>query len=314
LDGNSKSQERIVVTITPNQNTLGAEVTDVDLAQSLSEGDFSAILKALSHHGVIWFPRQTIDAPALKAFSGRFGSLEINVANTHQEPGHPEVMILSNIKVDGKPIGLADAGQDWHTDMSYSKDIAFANVLYAIKVPRRNGQPLGNTEFADMYAAYDALPDDVRTRLAGATILHDFNKFWEEMRSRPGSTRPPLTEAQRRQKPPVSHPALLRHPISGRTALYANPGYAIRINGWPERESERMLAFLFDHQVQERFRYVHRWTEGDVLMWDNLATLHNAKPDYTADEHRLIKRCQVMADRVLDGSFSHVAALGGRAQ
>lgn len=297
-----------MVSITPNRNTLGAAITGIDLAQPLSEPDFAAILKALARHSVIWFPHQKIDASALKAFSARFGTLEVNVANSYQEPGHPEVMILSNIKVDGKPIGLADAGQDWHTDMSYSKDIAFANVLYAIKVPRRNGQPLGNTEFADMCAAHDALPEDVRTRLEGVTIQHDFNKFWEEMRRRPGSTRPPLTEAQRRQKPPVSHPALLTHPISGRTALYANPGYAIRINGWPEPESEKMLAFLFEHQLQECFRYEHRWTEGDVLMWDNLATLHNAKPDYTADEHRLIKRCQVMADRVFDGSFRHLQA------
>jgi taurine dioxygenase len=295
-----------VVTITPNRNAIGAQITDVDLARPLSDGDFTAILAALAGRGVIWFPRQKLGAAELKAFSARFGSLEVNVANSYQEPGHPEVMVLSNIKVDGKPIGLADAGQDWHTDMSYSKDIAFANVLYAIKVPRRNGEPLGNTEFADMYTAYDALPDEVRARLQGATALHDFNKFWEEMRRRPGSTRPPLSEEQRGQKPPVSHPVFLKHPISGRIALYANPGYTIRINGWPERESEEMLTFLFEHQLDARFRYVHRWNEGDVLMWDNIATLHNARPDYNADEHRLIKRCQVMADRIFDGSLNRL--------
>lgn len=295
-----------MVRITPNETTLGAAITDVDLAQPLSKPDFAAILNALANHSVIWFPKQTIEARDLKTFSSQFGTLEVNVANSYQEPGHPEVMILSNIKVDGKPIGLADAGQDWHTDMSYSKDIAFANVLYAIKVPRRDGQPLGNTEFADMCAAYEALPADVRKRLEGATILHDFNKFWEEMRRRPGSTRPPLTEAQRRRKPPVSHPIFLTHPISGRTALYANPGYAIKINGWSESDSNKMLAFLFEHQLQDRFRYAHRWSEGDVLMWDNLTTLHNAKPDYTADEHRLIQRCQVMADKVLGGSFAQL--------
>jgi taurine dioxygenase len=297
-----------VVVVTPNKNTLGASITDIDLSEPLDAQEFSAVLKALSNHGVVWFPDQNISAPQLKAFSARFGSLEVNVANTYQEPNHPEVMILSNIKVDGKPIGLSDAGQDWHTDMSYSKDIAFANVLYAIKVPRRNGVPLGNTEFADMYAAYDALPDDVREQLMGATVLHDFNKFWEEMRRRPGSTRPPLSEEQRRQKPPVSHPIFLKHPISGRTALYANPGYSVRIDGWSDRKSDEMLSFLFDHQLQRRFQYAHRWNERDVLMWDNLATLHNAKPDYNADEPRLIKRCQVMADQVLGGSFREFVA------
>ena len=93
----------------------------------------------------------------MKAFAGRFGSLEINVAGTFQEPGHPEVMILSNIVENGRPIGARDAGQDWHTDMSYSETIAFANVLYALKVPRRDGEPLGGTEFANMHAAYDGL-------------------------------------------------------------------------------------------------------------------------------------------------------------
>lgn len=297
-----------MVAVTPNASGLGARISEIDLSRPLSEDDFAVVLRSLAQHGVIWFPGQKIDAAQLKDFSARFGTLEVNVANAFQEPGHPEVMILSNMQEDGRPVGLSDAGQDWHTDMSYSRDIAFANVLYAIKVPRRDGVALGATEFADMHAACEALPDEVRKRLEGATALHDFNKFWEEMRRRPGSNRPPLTEEQRRQKPPVSHPILLRHPISGRTVLYANPGYAIRIDGWDKDESDRMLDFLFTHQLQERFRYTHRWTEFDVLMWDNISTLHNARPDYTKDEHRLIKRCQVMADRVFDPAFARLAA------
>lgn len=297
-----------MVAVAPNASGLGARISGIDLSRPLSEDDFAVVLRSLAQHGVIWFPGQRIGAAQLKDFSARFGTLEVNVANAFQEPGHPEVMILSNMQENGRPVGLSDAGQDWHTDMSYSRDIAFANVLYAIKVPRRDGVTLGATEFADMHAACEALPDEVRKRLEGATALHDFNKFWEEMRRRPGSNRPPLTEEQRRQKPPVSHPILLRHPISGRTVLYANPGYAIRIDGWDQDESDRMLDFLFTHQLQERFRYTHRWTEFDVLMWDNISTLHNARPDYTKDEHRLIKRCQVMADRVFDPDFARLAA------
>ena len=296
-----------MVTVTPSGQSLGARVTDIDLARPLDERTFAILLGALAHYGIVCFPGQKIDARQLRDFSANFGTLEVNVANSYQEPGLPEVMILSNIRQNGKPIGLSDAGQDWHTDMSYSKDIAFANVLHAIQVPRRNGAPLGNTEFADMYSAYDALPDEVRQRLEGATATHDFNKFWEEMRRRPGSSRAPLTPEQRRQKPPVSHPVFLKHPVSGRRVLYANPGYAIAIDGWSERESEQMLNFLFEYQTSDRFRYIHRWTEGDVLMWDDLATLHNAKPDYREDEHRLIKRCQVMADRLFDPAFAQRA-------
>jgi taurine dioxygenase len=289
--------------IIPTGETLGATIEGVDLAQPPAQGDFAEILKALGRYGVLRFPAQRLDAAQLKAFSALFGSLEINIAGAFQEPGHPEVMILSNIVENGRPIGARDAGQDWHTDMSYSETIALANVLYALKVPRRDGVALGGTEFANMHAAYDALPDEIKARLGSMTVLHDFNKFWEMMRQRPGSWRPPLSEEQRRQKPPVSHPIFLRHPITGRNVLYCNPGYAIRINELPEDESDRMLAFLFEHQLQSRFRYLHRWTEGDLLLWDDIGTLHNAQADYGPDEHRLIKRCQVMADRIFDPDF-----------
>jgi taurine dioxygenase len=215
----------------------------------------------------------------------------------------PEVGILSNVVEDGRPIGLADAGQDWHTDMSYNPTIGFLNVLFAVKVPRRAGRVLGATEFVNTHAAYDDLPPDVRARLEGATATHDFNKFWENMRRRPGSTRGPMTEEQRRRRPPSVHPVFLTHPITGRRVLYCNPGYAIRINELAEAESERMLEWLFAHQLQPKYQYTHRWTEGDVLMWDHIGTLHQAIADYGPDEPRLMKRCQVMADRVFDPTF-----------
>ena len=292
-----------MIKVVPTGETLGATVEGVDLGKPMSRHEFAEIMKAVGHYGVLRFPGQKLDAAQLKGFSARFGSLEVNVAGAFQEPGHPEVMVLSNIVENGKPIGARDAGQDWHTDMSYSATIAFANVLYALKVPRRDGQPLGGTEFANMHAAYDALPEELKARLDGMTVLHDFNKFWEMMRQRPGSWRPPLSEEQRRTKPPVSHPIFLTHPITGWKVLYANPGYAIRINELPEDESQRVLAVLFEHQLQPRFRYLHRWTEGDVLFWDDIGTLHNAHADYGPEEHRLIKRCQVMADKVFDPAF-----------
>ena len=127
------------------------------------------------------------------------------------------------------------------------------------------------------------------------------------MRRRPGSTRQPLTAEQRRRKPPVSHSIVLVHPVTGRRALYANPGYVVRINELPAQESDEMLRFLFEHQVQPKYRHVHRWTENDVLIWDDICTVHNAWPDYGSDEHRLIKRCQVMADRVFDPDFARLA-------
>jgi taurine dioxygenase len=289
--------------IVPNGHVLGATIEDCNIGAELGPEDFAQLLGALSTHGVLRIPAQQIDAAQLKRFASRFGTLEINVANSYQEPGHPEVMVLSNIVKDGKPVGLSDAGQDWHTDMSYSRELAFSNVLYGLTIPRRNGQALGGTEFASMYAAYDALPEEIRQRLADATATHDFNKFWEEMRRRPGSTRGPLTPEQRAKRPPSVHPVFLTHPITGRKVLYCNPGYAIRINELPEEESDRVLETLFEHQLQPRFQYANEWTENDLLIWDHIGTLHNAIPDYGPDEHRLIKRCQVMADRVFDPEF-----------
>ena len=286
-----------MATVIPSGESLGATIEGLDLSQPLSGSTFDLVVDALGRYGVVRFPAQRLTARELRDFAARFGELEINVANAYQEPGIPEVMILSNIVRDGKPIGLADAGQDWHTDMSYSRTIAFANVLYGIEIPHRNGAPLGATEFSNMHAAYDGLPADLKRRLDGMTARHDFNKFWEMMRREKGSQRPPLTEAQRKAKPPVSQPVFLTHPITGRKVLYANPGYAVRINELPEQESDELLAFLFAHQVKPEYRYKFRWQAGDVLMWEDIGTIHNAVADYGPDEHRLIKRCQVMATR-----------------
>ena len=286
-----------MVEIFASGQALGAIISNLDLSNALAESDVTAIVRALGDHSVLRFPAQDLSAADLRGFSARFGELEINVANAYQEPGLPEVMILSNIVKDGKPVGLADAGQGWHTDMSYSKTIAFANVLYGIEIPHRNGKPLGATEFSSMQAAYAGLPEDLRKRLEGKTVLHDFNKFWEMMRREKGSARPPLTEAQRKAKPPVSHPVFLTHPITGRKVLYANPGYSMRINELPEKESDATLAFLFEHQLKPEYRYRFEWTRGDVLMWENFGTIHNAVADYGPNEHRFIKRCQVAATR-----------------
>jgi len=284
--------------VIPSGESLGARVEGLDLARPLQPPELQGVLQALGKYGVVRFPRQELTGRQLRDFSAQLGDLEINVGSAgYQEPGIPEVMILSNIVENGRPIGLADAGQGWHTDMSYSRMIAFANVLYGIRIPQRDGKVLGATQFANTQAAYADLPAEVKRALDGKTALHDFNKFWEMMRREKGSKRPPLTEAQRKAKPPVSHPVFLRHPLTGNPVLYANPGYAIRINELPQKESDEMLEFLFRHQLQPKYIYTSHWEERDVLVWEDIGTIHNAVADYGAHEHRLVKRCQVMANR-----------------
>lgn len=292
-----------MVTVTPNDSTLGASITGIDFSKPMGDADFAAVLRALGRYGVLCFPGQFLESAALRDFSARFGSIQTSITGKFQDKDVPEVGFLSNIVENGVALGINDAGQDWHTDMSYRDTMGFVNVLNAFKVPKRNGTPLGNTMFANMHAAYDALDPALKTKLAGLTATHDFNKFWDKMVSRPGSIRPPLTAEQRAKRPPSVHPIFLTHPITGRQVLYCNPGYAVRINELDEAESDRILDILFAHQLEDRFLHTHVWTEGDVLIWDNIGTLHNAIPDYLPHEHRLMKRCQVMADQVFQTDF-----------
>ncbi len=293
-----------MLSIEPTGHVLGATVRGIDVAQGMSEREFGQILLALGRYGVLRFPDQQLDIGNLRAFSERFGEIQGPSLNPDDKD---HVGTLSNLKENGKYIGSPDAGQDWHTDMSYRDVMGFVNVLYGIRIPRRNGRPLGGTEFANMRLVYEALPEDIRVRLADATVTHNFEKFWEHMRRDKASTRPPMTEAQRRNRPPVVHPLFLTHPITQQKVLYCNPGYAVRINELPERESDEMLEYLFEFQLQPRFRYTHEWTENDLLVWDHLGTIHRAIADYAADEIRLMRRCQVMATKVFDPAFLRVA-------
>ena len=291
-----------MLTFEPISDVLGATVRGANLAQPLSAADFADALQGLGRHGVLCFRHQSISPQNLRDFSARFGSLQTGLSGMH-EPGFPDISVLSNVVENGKLIGLPDAGQDWHTDMSYNKTIGFVNVLHAVKVPYRDGKPLGDTLFANMHAAYDGLAPVLKAQLENYTATHDFNKFWEGMVNKPGSIRKPLTPERRAKRPPSVHPVFLTHPITGRKVLYCNPGYAIKINELNDDDSERMLNMLFTHQLQPKYQYRHQWTIGDVLVWDHIGTLHNALPDYEAHEQRLMRRCQVMADRIFDPEF-----------
>jgi taurine dioxygenase len=295
--------------IEPTGAVLGATVRGLDAAKPVSDADFGQILSALGRYGVLRFPDQQLDEAGVRRFSQLFGDIQGPSSGTLTKDGkeEPVVGILSNLKENGQFIGAPDAGQDWHTDMSYRDVIGFVNVLYGIKIPRRDGKPLGGTEFSNMHAAYEALPDDIKLKLANATVTHTFEKFWEHMRQNKNSGRPPMTEEQRRRRPPVVHPLFLTHPLTGKRVLYCNPGYSIRINELPEAESDATLRYLYDHQLEARFRDTHEWTENDLLVWDHIGTIHRAIADYQPHEIRLMRRCQVMATKVFRPEFSRLA-------
>lgn len=281
-----------MITVAPNGGPLGATVHGADLSARLDPGEVEILRNNLSFHGVLRFPNQALDDWAIRDFCARFGELDV-IDRSYGVGGSgpvPEVGTLSNLNGDVSP------GQGWHTDMSYLSRVAYANVLYAIEVPVRDGKALGPTQFQNMYLAYADLPADFKAQYRDANVLFDFEKFNDYMITVKGSQRRKTSPEQRAKRPPVKHPMFLRHPITAQYSLYANPGYAVAVDGLPESESDSVLAFLFQHQLQPKYSYTFTWTVGDVLMWDNLATIHQAVDDYRPDERRHMRRCRIKAD------------------
>ena len=272
------------------------------------------MLRGLGEHGLLCIPGQDIGPRHLMDFSSRFGDLHWSSVNAHSVPGVPQVTVLSNIHVDGKPIGIQDAGQQWHTDMSYNKTLGFVNTLLARKVPMRDGKPLGTTMFANTQAAYSDLPEEVKSRLASATCIHSLAMYWDYMRNVKGSKRAAMTDEQKRRHPPVSHPVFLTHPISGNKLIYVNPSFSQCIEGMSEEESASTLAMLYEHVLLPKYRYKHEWRVGDLLVCDLIGTWHNAVPDYRPDEPRLLERCQVIGNRILDPQFVSAALAAAPSQ
>ena len=282
--------------ITPLGKHLGARIDGVDLAR-LDDAGFRALEAAFHRYAVIAISNQRLDERQLIAFSRRWGPLEINVASSFHHPQSAEINILSNKPgPDGKIVGSPDAGQGWHADMSYNPTPARASILYALEVPMRDGQPLGDTLFAGMVAAYEALAPALKDRLEELEAVHDFEKFYDYMIREKGSARPALTPAQKATKPPVTHRMIVRHPFTGERCLYADPGYTTRIVGMSDADSLGLLDYLFEFQTQPAFLYRHQWQAGAVLIWDNIATIHMATGGYGPNEHRVMWRTQVLGD------------------
>jgi len=292
-----------MMNIVPHDGLLGASVTGLDLSRPLGDQQFAQLFNALGDRGVLHFPNQPISADALRSFSARFGSLQIIKGVPYHEPGLPEVTILSNVVENGQPIGLADAGQSWHTDMTYNATVGFVNVLVAHRVPVRNGHALGATEFASTQAAFEAL-DPALISLRGRTRCSRFEFLLGIHATRKGLDASAPHRSAAAGATAGAAPGVAHSPHHGATRHLCEPWLYRANRRLPADQSEALLTQIYDHVLQPRFRYTHRWQVGDVLMWDHLGTWHNAVADYEADEPRLMKRCQVLADKVFDPTFT----------
>ena len=264
---------------------LGAEIHGVDLSRPLSDAAFRRILDLFHEHCVVFMRGQNITPEILAAFSARFGELDIHHMTEHVFPHLPYVRVLSNAKKGGKTIGITRGGMHWHSDLSYKKTTALVTTLYGVECPPEGA----DTEFVSMVAAYDALPADLREKIAGRTAVHDRNFRYSMLY--PG--RPPLTAEQVAKVPPVEHPLVVRHPATGKPSIFVSKDVVSRIIGMDEAESRRIIDALEAFATRPEFLYAHRWQTGDVLMWDNRCTLHRATP-YAFDRYtRTLYRTQV---------------------
>jgi taurine dioxygenase len=270
---------------------LGAEITGVNLARPVPGETFAGIENAFHAHSVIVFRNQKLTPDQQIAFSKQFGEIDINVRSRFARPGHPEILVVSNIMENGQPIGVTDAGRYWHTDHCYVQEPSRCSLLYALEVPLQDGKALGDTQFASVTAAYKNLPADMARRLDGMKAVNSYSYTYNRKVS---EFKRDTLEAEGRTAPPdVIHPVVRTHPHTGKKCLFVNEGYTTRILDVPEDESTQTLQFLFEHIVRPEFIYRHHWQEGDLLLWDNCATQHKAVFDYALPLHRRMERVTI---------------------
>jgi len=273
--------------------SMGAEILGVDL-NALSDDDFARIRDAFHTYQVIAIRDQDLSPAAQLAFSRRFGALEDQLNAHYTVPGHPEVLVLSNDIKDGKPVGLIDGGDFWHSDSSHRERPSMATILYSVKNPSRGG----DTGFANMYAAYEALSDEMKFRIGTLKGVHAVSKL-KNKRVTVSPRRPDGGDFYERQKsiPDQIWPLVRTHPVTGRKALYLSPRFTVGIEGMTEAEADEILDALFVHQIRSEFVYRHKWRDRDLVMWDNRSVIHQATGGFSYPDVRTMHRTVVAGDR-----------------
>ena len=281
----TQNKEGPPVQIKPLSRYVGAEIVGIDLAEPLPDDVFRKIDDAYNHYSVLVFRDQKLTPEQQIAFARRFGELEISPRTDFALPGYPEILVLSNIIENGKPIGNADAGRTWHTDMSYTAKPPRGSLLYAREIPVENGRALGDTVFASAAAAFESLPQERRAALIGLRAVHRAGA----KKYAPGSK---LADAVK-DLPDVEHPVIRTHPVTGRKAIYVREGECVSIRGMADTESLPLIKELSEMVPREEFCYRHSWRVGDLLMWDNSMMQHLAISDYKLPLRRLMHRVTV---------------------
>ncbi len=265
--GMTEETERLQ--IKPLGAVLGAEISGVDLSKPLDETTQQAIHDAFLKYKVLCFRDQKLTQDEQVAFSERFGTLERHAISNRNNASNPLVHIVNNLGPDGKPSGVVKSTM-WHSDKSFRPQPSMATILHAVTLPPDGG----DTCFADMVAAYEALPEATKAELDGVKVVHS----WEHSRENLGKK---LTPEEIADAPPQSHPLVRVHPETGEKALFMGM-HASYLDGQPIEESRQRIIDLEKYATEDRFVYRHNWRQGDVLMWDNRCLLHRADPNFDA--------------------------------
>jgi taurine dioxygenase len=285
---NSTVEQSESLALRPLTPKLGAAISNVTLADEMSDEVFRAIYQAFLRYQVLLFPPQDVPPGRQVAFARRFGEVQIHIMNQYHADGYPELYGLSNLDENGKPNGKhPDKGTlAWHTDGSWQRVTGQATIIYGEVMPEVGGE----THFADMYGAYERLSPEWKARIANMRAVHnlDFSRT-----RRHGED--PMTDAQRREKPPVDQPVVRTHPETGRKCLYLGD-HAEYIVGMPYDEGRALIEELNALAIHPYLTYEHRWTAGELLLWDNRCVMHRATAYDPATQGRVIRRCTVLGE------------------
>ena len=282
MDATATQARPGTLALRPLSPALGAEISGVDLRDPIDAALKGKLLDVWHEHLVILLRDQVLDEDAQVRFAETFGPPAKITSGRSFSVRHPSVMLISNIRQDGKPIGaLPDGEMQFHTDQCHQAVPAKATLLYAMEIPSLGGNKL----FANAYAAYATLPADIKARIEGRRALNAYDKDSTQRTARYDNAASSCW-----------HPVVRTHPATGRKALYVNRLMTREIEGLPHAESDALLEKLFDHQEQQQFIYEHVWRPGDLLMWDNRCTLH-ARTDFPAGERRLLRRVTILGEK-----------------
>lgn len=278
--------------VTRLSDALGAEIVGVDVA-GLNERQFAAIHAAFLEHQLLVFRDQTLDPGAQVSFSRRFGPIESRADRPFTLDGMPEVSVLSNRQANSEPVGIINAGDFWHSDLSFGEVPARVTFLHALEVADVGG----DTEWSNMYMAYETLPDETRSRIDGLRGVHVFDRR-KNPRARVDAQFADDAEAVYGLPiPDAVHLIVRTHVETGRKALYVSPRFVVGIDGMEDAVAQPLLDGLFEHQIRPEFRYRHKWRRGDLVLWDNACLIHIGRGGIRPPGIRHMHRTMVLGGR-----------------